>query len=160
MRRILLPLGMITVALVGFVAWMLVARDGASTRDAGVASAVPVAVVTVTPSRDTASETWRVALPPETAPPAPRRAIRPAPDPAPDWSALRAGVATPPGPATVSLALATPAPAELAFAMSARERRALIASAREPVTPPGPRGYRPGIAVIVPGGSTSDGVCR
>jgi hypothetical protein len=154
MRRTLLPLSLIIVALAGFAAWMLVARPGAAARDTRVA---PATVATALPSDDTASETWQLSLPPVTAP-APKRVVRPAPEP--DWSALSVGVAIAASPSTASLAVATPAPAELAIAMSARERRALIASAREPESPPGPRGYRPGIAVIVPGGSSSDGVCR
>lgn len=157
MRRSLLPLGLILVALAGFAAWTLVARPGAADRDTRVATAVSAAVATAIPSDDTAAETWQLSVPPIAAP-APQPVVRPAPEP--DWSALRMGVATGASPATASLAVATPAPAELAIAMSARERRALIASAREPESPAGPRGYRPGIVVIVPGGSSSGGVCR
>ena len=158
MRRILLPLSLILVALAAFAAWTLVARPGAAARDTRVASAAPAAVATALPGDDTASETWQLSLPPVTAPAPQRVVVRAAPEP--DWSALSVGVATAASPTTVSLAVATPAPADLAISMSARERRALIASAREPESSPAPRGYRPGIAVIVPGGSVSDGVCR
>ncbi len=77
-----------------------------------------------------------------------------------DWAALSSGVATI-GVAPAAIA-SSAQPAELATAMSDRERRALLASVRtgEPEGLPGPQGYRPGIAVIVPGGSMSDGVCR
>jgi hypothetical protein len=153
MRRI--PVLVLTlVALAVATAWTLEQRlrpaDPAATRAPGVAPAAQ-------PTLDTAEETWH--LPAPVAAPAPPRAASRVPTPAPDWSALRADVAVATAPAPAQVALATP-PAELEIALSARERRALIASAREAEGAGTPRGYRPGIAVIIPGGSSTDGVCR
>lgn len=158
MRQTVLPLSLVLVAIAGFAAWALVARPGAGDR-----AALPEKAVTaLAPGHDTAAETWRLSslpvVPPRRPAPTPRAVPEPSDAPAPDWSALRVEVA-PIAPVSAGLATAT-APAELEFAMSARERRALIASARDPESPPGPHGYRPGIAVVVPGGSTSGGVCR
>ena len=154
MRRLFIPLALIAVALAGFGAWSLHARSQAN-HDTRLD--VPNGTLASNPRLDTAVETWRI--PPAIVPaPAPRPVTRVV-EPAPDWSTLHAGIASATAGPTVSLASA-PSPAELDVAMSARERHALIASAREPEGLPGPRGYRPGIAVIIPGGSSSDGVCR
>jgi len=148
----LLPLLLIVPA--GFGAWALLARhDSRATR----LDAAPIGMSTFARNSDTAVETWNMPLP-ALEPEAPPVTARPVVEPAPDWSALRADVAA--VDANVPAVASTTAPAEMEIAMSARERRALIASAKEGEMEPGPRGYRPGIAVIVPGGSTSGGVCR
>jgi hypothetical protein len=152
-RSFLLAFGLATVAVAGLATWR------AQQAGAPTATIAPAPVAVTTPvATDQAEVTWHAPLPPVApAPPAPKVAVR-APEAAPaDWSALSLGVA----PATAAIAPAPDAaPADLAIAMSARERRALIASAREPDGPAAPMGYRPGIAVIVPGGSHTDGVCR
>jgi hypothetical protein len=155
MRRTFLPLSLIFVVLAAFGAWTLGVHPGAPP----LPGTETAAIAPVAPHLDTADETWHLQPVPPIAASGHARTRRPAPEPAPapDWSALRLGVATAPGPAVVAVATA---PAELEIAMSARERRALIAAARDPDGQPAPRGYRPGIAVIIPGGSSSDGVCR
>ena len=157
MRRTLIVLTLVALTAAA-AAWTLEVRSRTAPSD--VLSAAPPAVSAL-PSADTGDQLWQ--LPAYVESPEPPRATSPrrAAAPAPDWSALRVDVAgsAAPAPTTVSLAIATP-PAELEIAMSARERRALIASAREAETPGTPRGYRPGIAVVVPGGSSADGVCR
>ncbi len=159
MRRIVLPLSLIVVGLAGFAAWSFVLRPAGTRVAPAISTVAPVATASLL--RDTAAETWRLTTAPVVIPERPSPTRRVVAEPALDWSTLSAGVAAAgPNPATATLALATPSPAELDIAMTARERRALIASAREPDSPPGPRGYRPGIAVIIPGGSSSDGVCR
>lgn len=158
MRRIVLPLSLIVVGLAGFAAWSFVLRPAGTRVAPAISTVAPVATASLL--RDTAAETWRLTTAPVVIPERPSPTRRVVAEPALDWSTLSAGVAAAEGSADASVALATPSPAELEFAMSARERRALIASAREPDSPPGPRGYRPGIAVIIPGGSGSDGICR
>lgn len=158
MRRIVLPLSLIVVGLAGFAAWPSVLRPTGTRIAPATAPAAPI--VTGRPLRDTAAETWRLSTAPVVLRERPSRVRQLVAEPATDWSTLSAGVAQGPNPSTATLALATPSPAELDIAMTARERRSLIASAREPDSPPGPRGYRPGIAVIIPGGSGSDGICR
>ena len=159
MRRILLPLGLFLVALAALGTWMLGARPG-GTRDVPlVASALPATVAVTVPRLDSADETWHLPVPPPVAATERPRARRPAlATEATDWSALRLGVTAVASPEPAAAAVMRPA--ELEIAMSAHERRALIAAAREPESLGPPRGYRPGIAVIIPGGSSSDGVCR
>jgi hypothetical protein len=159
MRRTLLPLSLIFVVLVAFGAWTLGVRPGASTRVHPLPGVERTAIAPTAPRLDTADETWHLMPLPPAAAAAHLPGRRPVLEttPAPDWSALRLDVAAAPSPTVVAVATA---PAELEIAMSARERRALIAAARDPEGPPPPRGYRPGIAVIIPGGSSSDGVCR
>ena len=160
MRRFLLPLSLILVALAAFGSWMLGARPGGAGRAPLDSPAAPAAVALNAPRLDSADETWHLSLPPPVAATERRHARRPeVATEGPDWSALRLGVAAVASPAPVAVAAAT-RPAELEIAMSEHERRALIASAREPESLGPPRGYRPGIAVIIPGGSSSDGVCR
>jgi hypothetical protein len=158
-RRSLLALTLVALTAAA-VAWTLEVRSRSAAPDF-LPAAPPAVAAGAHPSLDTGEAVWHMPAYDE-APRSPRaEAPERVPVPAPDWAALRvdvAGAATP-APAPVSLALATP-PAELEVAMSARERRALIASAREAELPGTPRGYRPGIAVIVPGGSSADGVCR
>ena len=148
----LLPLLLIVPA--GFGAWALHARQ--DTRATRLETA-PTGASTFARNSDTAVEAWNMPIP-TLEPERPPVAARPVVEPVPDWSALRADVAV--VEANVPAVASTTAPAEMEIAMSARERRALIASAKEGEMGPGPRGYRPGIAVIVPGGSTSGGVCR
>lgn len=157
-RRTLLALTLVALTA-AVAAWTLEVRSRPAPLD--FLPTAPVVAVAPLPSADTGDQVWH--LPEYVEEPAARPLAQPrrATVPAPDWSALRVDVAgaTAPAPAPLSLAIATP-PAELEIAMSARERRALIASAREAEMPGTPRGYRPGIAVIVPGGSSADGVCR
>lgn len=143
-----------SLALLLAAAWLVVTQaapllsqnNPAPTRVAAQPAALPVA-------SDVAVETWRIPVPRAVVASTPRRV-----EAAPDWSALRLPVAVV-APAGTPVTLAS-APSGLDVAMSSRERRALIATAREPDGLPSPEGYRPGIAVIVPGGSMSDGVCR
>ena len=153
-RRTVLALTLVALTAAA-AAWTLEVRSRPAPTD--FLPTAPAVAVASLPSADTGDQVWH--LPEYVEEPAPRPLATPrrVTVPAPDWSALRVDVAGAPAP--VSLAIATP-PAELEIAMSARERRALIASAREAETPGTPRGYRPGIAVIVPGGSSADGVCR
>jgi len=111
------------------------------------------------PSRDDAREVWSIPAPELRAAPAP------VPSPRPDatrWAALSLGVTDVSVAPVASLVAAAGRPAELDAPMSAHERRALLAGARngEPDGLPAPQGYHPGIAVIVPGGANSDGICR
>jgi hypothetical protein len=153
-RSSLLAFGLAAVAVAGLATWRAQqpGAPSATIESPPATAATPVAA-------DQAHVAWHAPLPPVApAPTAPPVAVR-APEEAAsaDWSALSLGVA----PASAAIAPAPDAaPADLAIAMSARERRALIASAREPDGPVAPMGYRPGIAVIVPGGSHTDGVCR
>ena len=117
-------------------------------------------------ARDQASTAWRMPALAVAPTPVARKVAPPSPAPldpapAPDWSHLALGVA-PAAAATAPAIVLSPAeaPADLAIAISPRERRMLIASARDSEQSPAPEGYRPGIAVIVPGGSRTDGICR
>lgn len=124
----------------------------------GAGPATPTETPLHVASVDQASTAWRLAVPvPD---PAPTPVAVPAVEPTTDWAALAIGIVPATAASAAPTALAAATPADLEIAMSARERRALIASAREPVGEPAPEGYRPGIAVIVPGGSQTDGVCR
>ena len=156
-RPILIALPLLLVTLAGFGAWSLVARHGDANHATRVAAAKSTSAATIARTGDTALQTWNIPTPIVVPDPAPI-AARPVVEPAPDWSALRADVAV--VDANVPAVATASAPAEMEIAMSDGERRALIASAKDPGMGPGPRGYRPGIAVIVAGGSTSGGVCR
>lgn len=153
-RPILLLVAGASLALLFAAAWLVITQAAPKLSQETLAPTRVAAPPAVLPAAgDIAVETWRIPAPRPVVAPAPRRV-----EPAPDWSALRLSVAAiaPAGtPATRA-----GAPSGLEVAMSARERRALIATAREPEGLPSPEGYRPGIAVIVPGGSMSDGVCR
>ena len=146
---------LVSVLLLLFVAaWFAASRAAMTSSRSAQAGATRVAAVT---SRDEATQTWVI--------PAPAPEVRVAPRPAPtvdptDWSALSLGVS---GVAPVAtLATANARPAELANSMSERERRMVLASVKsgEPEGLPSPQGYTPGIVVLVPGGGSSDGICR
>ena len=135
-------------------AWFAASRAALPTSRA--ATNLDASRVAAVPSRDEAMQTWIIPAPTEV-----RITPRPVPkvDPT-DWSALSLGVA---GVAPVAtLATSAARPAELATAMSENERRMLLASVKsgEPEGLPSPQGYTPGIVVIVPASSGSDGICR
>ena len=106
---------------------------------------------------DFATQVWSITPPPtpevRVAPPTP--VVEPT-----DWSSLSLGV-TGVAPVT-TLATSHARPAELANSMTDSERRMVLASVRsgEPEGLPSPQGYTPGIVQIVPGGASSDGICR
>jgi hypothetical protein len=137
------------LALMLAAAWLVTARSNdaraTSRLDAGGVREVAI-------STDVATQTWSLEAPLVAADPVS------SPVPVVDWSALSVGVAAARAPETRMATAA--APAELAVAMSAGERRALIAAAHDDGSLPSPEGYRPGIVVIVPAGSGSDGICR
>lgn len=155
-RPALLLVTITALALALAAAWLVTSRDmlGLFERPDPSVSVVASSQSSGPIARDVASEPWRIVAPkPQGAPP-PARV-----EPAPDWTAFSLPVADPNTVAPATVALAS-APSGLDVPMSSRERKALIATAREPEGLPSPEGYRPGIAVIVPGGSMSDGVCR
>jgi len=136
------------------VAWFAASRAALTSRSASSDGTTRVAAVA---SRDEATQRWVI--------PAPAPEVRVAPRPTPvvdptDWSALSLGVSGVAPAATVATADARPA--ELANSMSERERRMVLATVRssEPEGLPSPQGYTPGIVVLVPGGASSDGICR
>lgn len=156
-RTFLFVLPLLFVTLAGFGVWSLVARPNGAKHATRVDASVPSTGIAIARQGDTAFETWNMPTP-IVEPERPPVAVRPAVEPQPDWSALRADIAV--ADANVAAMNLASAPAEVEIAMSTGERKALIASAKDPGMGPGPRGYRPGIAVIVAGGSSSGGVCR
>ncbi len=135
------------------VAWFAASRAALPSRSASSDGATRVAVT----SRDEATQRWVIS------PPAPEARVAPRPTPfvdPTDWSALSLGVS--PVAPTAAAATANARPAELANSMSERERRMVLASVKngEPEGLPAPQGYTPGIVVLVPASSGSDGICR
>ena len=136
----------VVAAAAGFLAVLAWANDCDAAASQGPAAKQAAAPV---PTKDTATETWRVhppPAPPLAAPPVPRDHAEVL-APKLDWSALSVGLAEEPIAATIALA----GPAELESGLSASEREQLIAAGEDREIRPVRSGRSVATAVVARG---------
>ncbi|MGH7725900.1 MAG: hypothetical protein ACREOU_10790 [Candidatus Eiseniibacteriota bacterium] len=153
----LLALVLVTVTALALAGWWWAVQSAPRHSSRAATQTATLAIV----NADQPTQAWPMIVPDQVADANDRPTPAPKLDPEPNWSALALGIADTGVPATAVHAVASgAAPADLEVPLSPAERGRLMAAAREPEAPPAPHGYVPGIVVYVPGGASSDGVCK